>query len=154
MDFHSLNEFIVKYRYPLPLVPAALEQLRTVQFLTKLDLCSAYNPIQICAGKEWKTTFSTTLGHYKCLVMPFGLFNAPSVFQAFINDVFWDLLNKFVIVKINNILVYSDTLEEHVSHVHHVLHSLNTHWLYGKQEKCEFHQSHSWAKSSVFRGWP
>uniref|UniRef100_A0A3B3BMY4 Gypsy retrotransposon integrase-like protein 1 n=1 Tax=Oryzias melastigma TaxID=30732 RepID=A0A3B3BMY4_ORYME len=141
IDYRSLNDVTVKYRYPLPLVPAALEQLRTARFFTKLDLRSAYNLIRIRAGDEWKTAFSTTSGHYEYLVMPFGLCNAPSVFQAFVNDVFRDLLNKFVIVYIDDILVYSDTLEEHVSHVRQVLQRLIAHRLYAKQEKCEFHQT-------------
>ncbi|XP_036068023.1 uncharacterized protein LOC118598811 [Oryzias melastigma] len=141
VDFRSLNDITVKYHYPLPLVPAALEQLHTAHYFTKLDLRSAYNLIRIREGHEWKTAFSTTTRHYEYLVMPFGLCNAPSVFQAFVNDVFRDLLHKFVIVYIDDILVYSDTFEEHVSHVRQVLQRLITHRLYAKGEKCEFHQT-------------
>ncbi len=78
IDYRALNDITVKFRYPLPLVPAALEQLRTARYFTKLDLRSAYNLIRIREGDEWKTAFSTTSGHYEYRVMPFGLANSPS----------------------------------------------------------------------------
>ncbi|KAG1925937.1 hypothetical protein F2P79_025177 [Pimephales promelas] len=140
IDYRSLNDITTKFRYPLPLVPAALEQLRQARYFTKLDLRCAYNLIRIREGDEWKTAFSTTTGHYEYLVMPFGLSNSPSVFQAFINDVFRDMLNQWVIVYIDDILIYSKTYEEHVKHVRAVLKLLNQHQLYAKAEKCEFHQ--------------
>ncbi|KAI2656666.1 Retrotransposon-like protein 1 [Labeo rohita] len=130
----------VKYRYPLPLVPSALEQLRTARIFTKLDLRSAYNLVRIRAGDEWKTAFSTTSGHYEYRVMPFGLANSPSCFQAFINDVFRDMLNRWVIVYIDDILVYSNSYSEHVKHVRTVLQRLISHQLYAKEEKCDFHK--------------
>ncbi len=91
IDYQGLNENTVKFRYPLPLVPSALEQLRQARYYTKLDLRNAYNLIRIREGDEWKTAFSTTSGHYEYLVMPFGLANSPSVFQAFMNDIFRDM---------------------------------------------------------------
>ncbi len=81
IDYRGLNDITVKFRYPLPLVPAALEQLRRATYYTKLDLRNAYNLNRIHEGDEWKTAFSTTSGHYEYLVMPFGLANSPSVFQ-------------------------------------------------------------------------
>ncbi len=114
IDYRGLNENTVKFRYPLPLVPAALEQLRQAKYYTKLDLRNAYNLIRIREGDEWKTAFSTTSGHYEYLVMPFGLANSPSVFQVFMNDIFRDMLDRWVIVYIDDILIYSDTPEEHV----------------------------------------
>ncbi|KAI2661215.1 Transposon Tf2-9 polyprotein [Labeo rohita] len=140
IDYRALNAITVKYRYPLPLVPSALEQLRTAKIYTKLDLRSAYNLIRIREGDEWKTAFSTTSGHYEYRVMPFGLANSPSYFQAFINEVFRDMLNRWVIVYIDDILIYSDSYSEHVQHVRAVLQRLVQHQLYAKQEKCEFHQ--------------
>ncbi len=139
IDYRGLNEITVKFRYPLPLVPSALEQLRSAQFFTKLDLRCAYNLIRIREGDEWKTAFSTTSGHYEYRVMPFGLVNSPSVFQSFINDVFRDMLDHYVIVYIDDILVYSETLQEHVQHVRSVLQRLIKYQLYAKLEKCEFH---------------
>lgn len=131
----------MKFRYPLPLVPSALEQLCTARFFTKLDLRNAYNLIRIPEGGEWKTAFSTTSGHYEYRVMPFGLVNSPSVFQAFINDVFRDMLNRWVIVYIDDILIFSENYPEHVQHIRTVLQRLINHQLYAKLEKCEFHQT-------------
>ncbi|KAI2645467.1 Transposon Tf2-6 polyprotein [Labeo rohita] len=141
IDYRALNEVTIKYRYPLPLVPSALEQLRAAKIFTKLDLRSAYNLIRIRAGDEWKTAFSTTSGHYEYRVMPFGLANSPSYFQAFINEVFRDMLNRWVIVYIDDILIYSSSYTEHVNHVRAVLQRLISHRLYAKEEKCEFHLS-------------
>ncbi|KAL0186579.1 hypothetical protein M9458_018249, partial [Cirrhinus mrigala] len=140
IDYRGLNEVTVKYRYPLPLVPSALEQLRSAKLFTKLDLRSAYNLIRIRAGDEWKTAFSTTSGHYEYRVMPFGLANSPSCFQAFVNEVFRDMLNQWVIVYIDDILIYSSSYSEHVQHVRAVLRRLISHQLYAKEEKCAFHQ--------------
>jgi len=124
IDYRGLNDITIKFRYPLPLVPPALEQLRQATYFTKLDLRCAYNLIRIREGDEWKTAFSTTTGHYETLVMPFGLANSPSVFQSFINDVFRDMLNRWVIVYIDDILIYSNSLQEHVQHVRAVLQRL------------------------------
>ncbi|KAK3559259.1 hypothetical protein QTP86_008828 [Hemibagrus guttatus] len=141
IDYRGLNTITVRYPYPLPLVPAALEQLRGAKFFTKLDLCSAYNLVRIREGDEWKTAFHTTHGHYEYLIMPFGLTNAPAVFQSLINEVFQDILGKWVSVYIDDILVYSTSLEEHVHHVRAVLSRLQQNHLYVKPEKCEFHRT-------------
>ncbi len=85
IDYRGLNSITIKNRYPLPLVPSALEQLREATICTKLDLRSAFNLIRIREGDEWKTAFITTRGHYEYSVMPYGLANAPSVFQSFIS---------------------------------------------------------------------
>ncbi|KAL0202757.1 hypothetical protein M9458_000775, partial [Cirrhinus mrigala] len=140
IDYRSLNEITVKYRYPLPLVPPALEQLRSARYYTKLDLHSAYNLIRIREGDEWKTDFSTTSGHYEYRVMPFGLANSPSYFQAFVNEVFRDMLNRWIIVYIDDILIFSSSNTDHVRHVRAVLKRLIQHQLYAKEEKCQFHQ--------------
>ncbi|KAK3542949.1 hypothetical protein QTP70_007293 [Hemibagrus guttatus] len=92
MDYRGLNAITVRYPYPLPLVPVALEQLQGTSIFSKLDLRSAYNLIRIKEGNEWKTAFHTTRGHYEYLVMPYGLTNAPAVFQSLINDIFRDTL--------------------------------------------------------------
>ncbi len=141
IDYRGLNDITVKFRYPLPLVPSALEQLRQAKYFTNLDLRCAYNLIRIKDGDEWKTAFSTSTGHYEYLVMPFGLSNSPSVFQSFINDVFRDMLDQWVIVYIDDILIYSNSLKEHLQHVRSVLKCLIQYQLYAKAEKCEFHQT-------------
>ncbi|KAI2655938.1 Transposon Tf2-9 polyprotein [Labeo rohita] len=116
IDYRGLNNVTVKFCYPLPLVPPALEQLRETTIYTKLDLRSAYNLIRIKEGDEWKIAFLTTRGHYKYQVMPYGLANAPAVFQSFINEILKEFMNKFVIAYIDDILIYSKTETKHVTH--------------------------------------
>ncbi|KAK3514000.1 hypothetical protein QTP70_001270 [Hemibagrus guttatus] len=140
IDYRALNRITVKFRYPLPLVPAALEHLRGATIFTKLDLRSAYNLIRIREGDEWKTTFVTPTGHYEYLVMPYGLANAPSVFQDFIHEVLREFLYRFVLVYINDILIYSRDLAKHRHHVAEVLKRLREFQLFLKAEKCSFHQ--------------
>ncbi|KAI4898691.1 hypothetical protein NFI96_020791 [Prochilodus magdalenae] len=139
IDYRGLNSITKPFPYPLPLVPVALEQLRGATVFTKLDLRSAYNLVRVREGDEWKTAFLTTRGHYEYLVMPFGLRNAPSVFQSFINDVLRDMLGLFVIAYIDDILIYSPDLPTHIQHVRRVLSRLLENQLYVKGEKCEFH---------------
>ncbi|KAK3522827.1 hypothetical protein QTP86_004675 [Hemibagrus guttatus] len=141
INYRGLNAITVRYPYPLPLVPAALEQLRGARFFTKLDLRSAYNLVWIREGDEWKTAFHTTHGHYEYPVRLFGLTNAPAVFQSLINEVFQDILGKWVIAYIDDILVNSTSLQEHVRHVRAILSRLQQNHLYIKPEKCEFHRT-------------
>ncbi len=103
IDYQKLNEITVKFRYPLPLVQTALEQLRGATIFTKLDLRSAYNLIRIREGDEWKMAFVTPTGHYEYRVMPYGLVNAPSVFQGFMHEVLREFLHQFVIIYIDDI---------------------------------------------------
>jgi len=138
IDYRGLNNVTVKFRHRLPLVLSALEQVREATIYTKLDLRSAYNLIRIKESDEWKTAFLTTRGHYKYQVMPYGLANAPAVFQSFINEIFRDLLNQYVIAYID-ILIYSKSEEEHINHVKTILTRLLNNQLYVKAEKCEFH---------------
>ncbi|XDV15206.1 hypothetical protein PO909_015336 [Leuciscus waleckii] len=140
IDYRILNAATVKYRYPLPLVPSALEQLRSAKIFTKLDLRSAYNLVRIREGDEWKTAFITPAGHYEYRVMPFGLSNSPAIFQGFMNEVFRDMLHRFVIIYIDDILIYSSNLDEHILQVKKVLQRLREYQLYLKLEKCEFHR--------------
>ncbi|KAL0153155.1 hypothetical protein M9458_051542, partial [Cirrhinus mrigala] len=139
IDYRGLNNVTVKFRYPLPLVPSALEQLREATIYTKLDLRSAYNLIRIKEGDEWKTAFLTTRGHYEYQLMPYGLANSPAIFQCFINEILKDFLNKFVIAYIDDFLIYSKSEAEHINHVRTVLSRLLENQLYVKAEKCEFH---------------
>ncbi|KAL0147094.1 hypothetical protein M9458_057618, partial [Cirrhinus mrigala] len=140
IDYRVLNHQTIKFRYPLPLVPAALEKLRSAVIFTKLDLRSAYNLIRIREGDEWKTAFVSPTGHYEYQVMPYRLVNAPSVFQNFIHEVLREFLHHFVIIYIDDILIYSKSEAEHYHHVAEVLQRLREHQLYLKAEKCSFHQ--------------
>lgn len=138
VDYRALNNITVKNRYPLPLIPEALDRLRSARIFTKLDLRGAYNLVRVQEGDEWKTASRTRYGHFECLVMPFGLTNAPAVFQHFMNDVFRDLLDITVLVYLDDILIYSNTSEQDEQHVKQVLARLAKHGLYAKAEKCEF----------------
>ncbi|KAJ1581974.1 hypothetical protein NDA12_006559 [Ustilago hordei] len=139
VDYRGLNEITVKNRAPLPLIEEQLFLLRKARIYTKLDLRAAYNLIQIAKGDEWKTAFGTQLGLYEYLVMPFGLANAPAHFQLFINDIFQDIIGVYVVVYLDDFLIFSDTEKSHVKHVTEVLTCLRSNRLFAKLSKCEFH---------------
>ncbi|KAL0196731.1 hypothetical protein M9458_005271, partial [Cirrhinus mrigala] len=124
IDYRQLNSQIIQQPYLLPLVPATLEELRGAQVFTKLDLRSAYNLVRVRKGDEWKAAFVTPTGHYEYRVMPYRLSISPSVFQTFMNEVFREFLHQFVIVYIDDILIYSRNMAEHRQHVQQVLHKL------------------------------
>ncbi|KAJ1595608.1 hypothetical protein NDA11_004253 [Ustilago hordei] len=113
VDYRGLNEITVKNRAPLPLIEEQLFLLRKARIYTKLDLRAAYNLIRIAKGDEWKTAFGTQLGLYEYLVMPFGLANALAHFQSFINDIFRDIIGIYVVVYLDDFLIFSDTEEAH-----------------------------------------
>ncbi|KAI2646712.1 Transposon Tf2-6 polyprotein [Labeo rohita] len=127
VDYRGLNQITVKNRHPLPLTNTALDAVSGAHFFTKLDLRSAYNLVRIREGDEWKTAFITPTGHYETLVMPFGLCNSPAAFQHFINDVLRDMLGRWCYAYLDDILIYSKTLEEHTQHVRAVLQRLLAH---------------------------
>lgn len=121
VDFRSLNTITVRYKYPLPLINSAFELLQGTWVFTKLDLRSTYHLVCIKDGDEWKTTFNTPQGHFEYLVMPFSLTNAPAVFQALINNVLRDFINRFVFVYLDDILIFSPNLQHRHSPVRQVL---------------------------------
>ena len=141
IDYRKLNAVTIRNSYPLPLITDIIERIRGAKYFTKLDLRSAYNLIRIREGDEYKTAFRTKFGHYEYLVMPFGLKNAPATFQSFINSVLRPYLEKFVILYLDDILVYSENLEDHHKHVRMVLQKLIDNNLYAKLQKCEFDKS-------------
>lgn len=137
----GINKVTIKNRYPLPLIAELLDRLKSAKVFTKIDLQGVYNLLRIKAGKGWKTAFCTCYGHSEYLVMPFGLTNAPASFQHLMNHNFHDMLDIFVIIYLDDILIYSPDLETHQSHVIQDLdHLCQTH-LYAKASKCEFHQT-------------
>ncbi|KAJ1592994.1 hypothetical protein NDA11_003952 [Ustilago hordei] len=138
VDYRGLNEITVKNRAPLPLIEEQLFLLRKARIYTKLDLRAAYNLIRIAKGDEWKTAFGTQLGLYEYLVMPFGLANAPAHFQSFINDIFRDIIGVYVVVYLDDFLIFSDTEEVHVKHVTEVLTRLRSNRLFAKLSKSHF----------------
>ena len=114
-------------------------KFRDARYFTILDLRDVFDFIQIKQKNEWKTAFKTKYGIYECLVMPFGLINAPATIQKMVNKILQSYLDKFAIIYMDDILVYSDTKNEHVKYIKMVLDTLKHFFLKIKTEKCRFH---------------
>jgi hypothetical protein len=138
VDYRPLNEVTIKNKYPLPRIDVLFDQLVGAKVFSKIDLRSGYHQIKICASDIPKTAFSTRYGLYEFLVMSFGLTNEKPYFMYLMNLVFMPELDKFVVVFIDDILVYSKNEDEHTEHLHIVLQRLRDHRLYAKLSKCEF----------------
>jgi hypothetical protein len=140
VDYRGLNRITIKNRYALPLISELIDRFQGSRVFTRLDLRGAYNLVRIAAGEEWKTAFRTRYGHFEYLVMPFGLTNAPASFQDLVNSVLRPYLDRTCVVYLDDILIYSETEDEHVRHVSEILETLQKHNLFVKLEKCVFHQ--------------
>lgn len=138
VDYRHLNKLTVKNRYPIPLIGNLTDQLNHAKVFTKMDLRYGYHLARIAEGDEWKTAFSTRHGQYEYLVMPLGLCNAPAVFQHMMNEIFFDMLDKGVVIYLDDILVYATTEEENIRITREVLHRLRQHKLFVKPGKCRF----------------
>ncbi|KAF5013432.1 hypothetical protein FDECE_563, partial [Fusarium decemcellulare] len=141
VDYRQLNEITEKDRTPLPLITELKDRLFNKKCFTALDLKAAYNLIRIKEGDEWKTAFRTKYGLYEYLVMPFGLTNAPAAFQRMINNVLREYLDVFVVCYLDDILIFSDTEEQHTEHVHKVLAALQDANMLVEPTKSHFYQS-------------
>jgi hypothetical protein len=137
-DYRPLNAVTIKNKYPLPRIDILFDQLAGAKVFSKIDLRSSYHQIKIRPSDIPKTTFSTRYGLYEYLVMSFGLTKALAYFIYLMNSVFMQELNKFVVVFIDNILIYSKNPENHEKHLHVILQRLRDHHLYAKFSKCEF----------------
>ncbi|GBG62297.1 hypothetical protein CBR_g29907 [Chara braunii] len=140
IDYRGLNRYTVKNSYPMPRSDELFDRLAGNRFFTKIDLCSGYHQIRVAAADQPKTAFRSRFGHYEFTVMPFGFTNAPATFQRAMNDIFRDILEQYVLVYLDDILVYSRTLEEHLRHLRDVLDRLRRHDFYAKLSKCRFAQ--------------
>ena len=138
IDYRQLNKQTVKDRYPLPLISELLDRVRCCKVFSKIDLRGAYNLMRIKKGHEWMTAFRTRYGHFEYCVMPFGLSNAPAAFQRMMNSIFHDMLDDFMIVYLDDILIYSENEEQHEEHLRKVMERLRDNKLMAKGEKCEF----------------
>jgi hypothetical protein len=147
VDYHPLNEVTIKNKYPLSRINILFDKLAGAQVFSKIDLCSGYHQIKICAEDISKMAFTIGYGLFEYLVMSFGLTNAPAHFMYLMNSVFMLELDKFVMVFIDDTLIYSRSMEEHEEHLRIVLQQLREHQLYAKFSKCEF-----WIKEVLFLG--
>ncbi|GJP38824.1 hypothetical protein CLOM_g23232 [Closterium sp. NIES-68] len=138
IDYRALNQVTIKSRYPIPRADELLDQLRGAKFFSKIDLRGSYHQIRVNEADCYKTAFGTRYGSYEYTVMPFGLTNAPSTFQLTMNEVFRPLLDKCVIVYLDDILIYSTTREQHLKDLEAVFSLLQQHRLITKGSKCEF----------------
>src|SRR5260370_17888299 len=139
MDFRALNKVMKKDHYPLPLISDLLTTLALARIYSKINLKHAYHLVCITEGDKSKTAFRTHYGSYEWKVMPFGLSNTLAAFQRFINKVLGELMDVCTVGYLDNILVYSDSLENHWDHVQEVLQCLWKAGLYTNPKKCKFH---------------
>jgi hypothetical protein len=147
IDYRPLNAVTIKNKYHLPCIDVLFDQFVGAEVFSKIDLCSGYHQIKIRASDIPKTAFSTRYGMYEYLVMSFRLTNAPAYLMYLMNSVFMPELDKFMVVFIDDILVYSKNEAEHDKHLHTVLQRLREHRLYAKLSKCDF-----WLKEIKFLG--
>ena len=138
IDYRQLNRATIRNKYPLPRIDDLFDQLHGSQVYFKIDLRSGYHQLKVRENDVSKATFRTRYGHYEFLVMPFGLTNALAAFMDLMNKVFSPYLDKFVIVFIDDILVYSGSPEEHAEHLQTVLQILRERQLYAKFSNCQF----------------
>ena len=147
IDYRQLNQVTIKNKYPLPRNDDLFDQLQGACVFSKIDLRTGYHQLRIKKEDVPKTAFRTRYGHYEFTVMPFGLTNAPAAFMDMMNRVFKEFLDQFVIVFIDDILVYSKSSKDHEEHLRVVLQTLREHSLYAKFSKCEF-----WLSRVTFLG--
>lgn len=140
IDYRALNKVTIKNNLCLPLIADLFDQLSGARYFTKLDLRSGYYQVRIAEGDEPKTTCVTRYGAFEFLVMPFGLTNAPATFCTLMNKIFHEYLDKFVVVYLDNIVVYSRSLDEQASHLRAVFETRRQNKLYVKREKFSFAQ--------------
>lgn len=141
IDYRALNQSTVKNSYPLPRIDELLDRLHGANVISNLDLQSGYHQIRVSEESVHKTAFRTRFGHYEFLVLPFGLCSAPATFQRLMNDIFREHLDTFVLVYLDDILVFSKDEEEHQRHLRVVFDILRKHKLYVKLSKCAFGQT-------------
>jgi hypothetical protein len=140
VDYRKLNAITVKNKFHMPIIDEILDELAGTKYFTKLDMKSGYHQVRMKVEDEYRTAFKTHHGHYQFKVMPFGLTNAPSTFQCLMNELLQPFLRKFVMVFLDDILIYSPSLAAHEQHLQQVLEVLQANKLFFKFSKCSFAQ--------------
>ena len=141
-DYRMLNAMTVKNKYPLPLIPELIAKLRGAKYFTKLDVRWGFNNVRMKEGDEWKAAFRTNRGLFEPLVMFFGLTNSPATFQTMMDDIFEELISDgVVVVYLDDILIFTETIDEHRRVTRQVLELLEKNKLYLRPDKCEFERT-------------
>ena len=140
VDYRALNRQTIRDKYPLPRIDDLLDRLGRAKHFSTLDLASGYHQIAVKASDIPKTAFRTQRGQFEFIVMPFGVTNAPATFQRLMNNIFKEELDAFVLVYLDDILIFSQTLQEHIGHIRQALEKLRTAKLYARLHKCSFFQ--------------
>jgi hypothetical protein len=148
VDYRSLNEVTIKNKYPLPRIEDLFDQMTGASVFSKINLQSGYHQLKIRESDIPKTAFRTRYGLYEYTVMSFGLTNALAYFMYLMNKVFMEYLDRFIVVFIDDILIFSKTMEEHEEHLRLVLEKLRSNQLYAKFSKCQF-----WLTEVAFLGY-
>eukprot|EP00253_Pinus_taeda_P028168 PITA_28168 len=138
IDYRALNKITVWNRYLIPWIDDLLDQLEGEKYFSKIDLKFRYHQVLIEPSDVWKTTFKAKEGLFEWLVMPFGLTNSPTTFMRLMDDILWPFTNSFVVVYLDDILIFSQSWEEHLHDIQQVLQTLWQHKLCANLEKCTF----------------
>ena len=138
IDYRQLNRATIKNQYPLPRIDDLFDQLRGMRVYSRIDLRVGYHQLRVREADIPKIAFKIRYGHFEFTVMPFGLTNAPAAFMDLMHRVFQPYLDQFFVVFVDDILIYSQSEEEHEDHLRVVLQLLRDHQLYAKFSKCEF----------------
>jgi hypothetical protein len=140
IDYRKLNKMTIKNKYPLPRIDDLFDQLRGATIFSKIDLRSGYHQVRIKHEDIHKTNFRTRYGHYEFMVVPFGITDSPTTFMCLMNNVLSKFLDRFVLVFIDDILIYSKSREGHEEHLNSMLQVLREYNLYAKFSKCDVFQ--------------
>jgi hypothetical protein len=135
MDYRDLNKIITKNRYPLPLIGDLLDRISRIKFFTKFDIRDGYHHLRMISEEEWKIAFRCRYGLFEYTIISFDLYNTPDIFQYYMNDTFPEFLDKFLIIYLDDLFIFSDILEEYKRYIWMILERFQEVGLYLKSSK-------------------